>query len=145
MNRVILIGRLTKDPDFRQTQSGISSCKFSIAVDRKYKSSNGEKQTDFINVQAWRNTAEFVSRYFEKGSKIVVEGSLQNNNWTDNNGNKHYDYVVIADSVEFGETKQKETGTSENYPQFGSVPNSVQHPTPIMEYEEILSDGEVPF
>lgn len=145
MNRVILIGRLTKDPDFRMTQSGIASCKFSIAVDRKFKSSNGEKQTDFINVQAWRNTAEFVSRYFSKGKKIVVEGSLQNNNWTDNNGNKHYDYVVIADSVKFGETKQKETGTSDNSPQFGSVPNSVQHPAlNIGEFEEILG-GDPPF
>lgn len=148
MNKVILIGRLTRDPDFRQTQSGVPACKFTIAVDRKYKSQDGEKQSDFINIQAWRNTAEFVSRYFTKGNKIVVEGSLQNQNWTDEDGNKHYDYVVVAESVEFGESKHSDNKPQTDTPHFDSVPTSgnVQHPAPdILEFEEILSDGDVPF
>ena len=84
LNKVILMGRLTADPELRQTPSGVSSCRFSVAVNRNYTSKEtGERQTDFINVVAWRNTAEFVSRYFSKGKMIIVEGSLRNNNYTD--------------------------------------------------------------
>ncbi len=102
-NKVILVGRLTADPELRQTPSGISSCRFSVAVDRGYKDKNtGERQADFINVVAWRQTAEFVSRYFSKGRVIIVEGSLRNNNYTDNNGVKHYSMDVYADNISFG-------------------------------------------
>lgn len=99
-NRIILMGRLTKDPELKNTQSGIPMCRFSIAVDRAY-SKGQEKQTDFIDITAWRQTAEFVSKYFSKGRVILVEGKLQNNNYTDQNGVKHYQNVVIADSVAF--------------------------------------------
>lgn len=99
-NRIILMGRLTKDPELRTTQSGVTMCRFSIAVDRAY-SKGQEKQTDFIDITAWRQTAEFVSKYFSKGRVILVEGKLQNNNYTDQNGVKHYQNVVIADSVAF--------------------------------------------
>lgn len=99
-NRIILMGRLTKDPELKNTQSGIPMCRFSIAVDRAY-SKGQEKQTDFIDITAWRQTAEFVAKYFTKGRMILVEGKLQNNNYTDQNGVKHYQNVVIADSVAF--------------------------------------------
>lgn len=99
-NKIILMGRLTKDPEIRTTQSGIPMCRFSIAVDRAY-SKGQEKQTDFIDITAWRQTAEFVAKYFSKGRMILVEGKLQNNNYTDQNGVKHYQNVVIADSVAF--------------------------------------------
>lgn len=99
-NRIILMGRLTKDPELKNTQSGIPMCRFSIAVDRAY-SKGQEKQTDFFDITAWRNTAEFVAKYFSKGRMIHVEGKLQNNNYTDQNGVKHYQNVVIADSVAF--------------------------------------------
>ena len=99
-NRIILMGRLTKDPELKTTQSGVTMCRFSIAVDRAY-SKGQEKQTDFFDITAWRNTAEFVSKYFSKGRMILVEGKLQNNNYTDQNGVKHYQNVVIADSVAF--------------------------------------------
>lgn len=99
-NRIILMGRLTKDPELKTTQSGVTMCRFSIAVDRAY-SKGQEKQTDFIDITAWRQTAEFVSKYFSKGRVILVEGKLQNNNYTDQNGVKHYQNVVIADSVAF--------------------------------------------
>lgn len=99
-NRIILMGRLTKDPELKNTQSGIPMCRFSIAVDRAY-SKGQEKQTDFIDITAWRQTAEFVAKYFSKGRMIHVEGKLQNNNYTDQNGVKHYQNVVIADSVAF--------------------------------------------
>lgn len=99
-NRIILMGRLTKDPELKTTQSGVTMCRFSIAVDRAY-SKGQEKQTDFFDITAWRQTAEFVSKYFSKGKCILIEGKLQNNNYTDQNGVKHYQNVVIADSVAF--------------------------------------------
>ena len=99
-NRIILMGRLTKDPELKPTQSGVTMCRFSIAVDRAY-SKGQEKQTDFFDITAWRQTAEFVSKYFSKGKCILIEGKLQNNNYTDQNGVKHYQNVVIADNVAF--------------------------------------------
>lgn len=100
MNKIFLQGRLTANPDCRQTQNGISMCRFTIAVDRPYKKDK-EKETDFINVTAWRNTADFVARYFTKGKPILVEGSLRNNDYTDQNGVKHYSMCVQADTVNF--------------------------------------------
>jgi single-strand DNA-binding protein len=99
-NKILLMGRLTKDPELRTTQSGVTMCRFSIAVDRAY-SKGQEKQTDFFDITAWRQTAEFVSKWFSKGKCILIEGKLQNNNYTDQNGVKHYQNVVIADSVAF--------------------------------------------
>lgn len=161
LNKVILMGRLTADPELRQTASGVSSCRFSVAVNRSYASKDtGERQTDFIDVIAWRNTAEFVSRYFSKGKMIIVEGSLRNNNYTDQNGVKHYSMNVQADNVSFGESKSASasaagaysvTGGSFQQPQQQAVSPQSQ---PVDEsvslgdlgdFEEILSDGEVPF
>ena len=123
LNKVIIMGRLTADPELRQTPSGISTCRFSVAVDRGYKSKDtGERQTDFIRVTAWRQTAEFVSRYFSKGKMIIVEGSLRNNDYTDANGVKHYSMDVQADNVSFGESKS----ASANASGIGNVSNFQQ-------------------
>lgn len=106
INKVILMGRLTADPELRQTQSGISMCRFTVAINRPFTSKDtGERQSDFINVVAWRATADFVARYFSKGRMIIVEGSLRNNNYTDQNGVKHYSMDVYAESATFGESK----------------------------------------
>ncbi len=101
LNTAILMGRLTKDPELRTTQNGTSVTSFAVAVDREYVRQGEERQTDFINVVAWRQTAEFVSRYFRKGSMIAVQGSIQTRNYEDKNGNKRTAVEVIADKVSF--------------------------------------------
>lgn len=107
LNRIILMGRLTRDPELRHTQSGTAVASFSLAVDRDFKDKQtGEKTADFIDVVAWRSTAEFVSRYFTKGRMAVVEGRLQMRDWTDKEGNKRRSHEVIADSVYFGDSKR---------------------------------------
>ena len=107
LNKVILMGRLCADPDFRQTTSGASVCRIRVAVDRRFANKQtGEREADFINVVCWRQQAEFVSRYFHKGSMVIVEGSLRNSDYTDQNGVKHYSMEVQADNVSFGESKR---------------------------------------
>ena len=163
LNRVILFGRLTRDPEIRQTQSGIAVCKFTVACDRQFKNQQtGERESDFIEVQAWRQTAEFVGRYFSKGDAITVEGSLRNNNYTDNNGVKHYGYIVMADAVGFGGGKSdnRNSGNNQQYSDEyakAGTPKQAQAQQANLEqdqglnigdlgdFEEILSDGEVPF
>lgn len=98
------MGRLVADPELRQTTNGISVCSFRIAVDRNY-SKGQERQADFIDIVAWRSSAEFVSKYFSKGKMIIVEGSIQTRNYEDKNGNKRTAVEVVADNVMFGETK----------------------------------------
>ena len=104
LNRIILMGRLTRDPELRHTQTGTPVASFSLAVDRDFKDkTTGEKSTDFIDIVAWRQTAEFVSRFFTKGRMAVVEGRLQLRDWTDRDGNKRRTAEVIADNVYFGD------------------------------------------
>lgn len=152
MNKVILSGRLTADPELRQTQSGVSTCKFTIACDRKFADkATGERQADFITCIAWRQTAEFVSRYFNKGKMIVVEGSLRNNNYQDKNHPDvtHYTMDVLVDNVEFAGDKGGQT--SAPAPAQQAAPQQTESNTDGMDYgslsdfEEILSDGDVPF
>ena len=106
LNRIVLMGRLTRDPELRRTQSGTAVTSFSIACDRDFKSQSGEKETDFIDVVAWRGTAEFVSKYFAKGRMAVVEGRLQIRDWTDREGGKRRSAEVVADNVYFGDSKR---------------------------------------
>jgi single-strand DNA-binding protein len=102
LNKVIIMGRLTKDPDLKNTQSGVAMCRFSVAVERQFKDKvTGERQTDFLDCTAFRGTAEFISRYFAKGNMILVEGNIQNNNYTDNNGVKHYSNNIMVENVSF--------------------------------------------
>lgn len=105
LNEIVIMGRLTRDPELRRTDSGTAVTSFAIACDRDFKSQSGEKETDFIDIVAWRSTAEFVSRYFSKGRMAVIEGRLQIQDWTDKEGNKRRNAQVVAKSVYFGDSK----------------------------------------
>ena len=111
LNKIILMGRLTRDPELRKTGNGTAVTSFTLAVDRDYKPQDGERETDFIDVVAWRGTGEFVSKYFTKGRMAVVEGRLQVRDWTDKDGNKRRSTEVVADNVYFGDSKRPESGT----------------------------------
>jgi len=113
LNVCTIMGRLVRDPELRRTGSGIAVASFTVAVDRDFSSKDSsEKETDFIDCVAWRNTGEFVSKYFRKGSMIVVSGRLQIRNWTDKEGNKRRNAEVVADSVYFGDSKKSSEGNS---------------------------------
>lgn len=106
LNHIVLMGRLARDPELRRTQSGVSVTSFRLACDRDFKSQSGEKETDWIDVVAWRGTAEFVSKYFQKGRMAIVEGRLQTRDWTDKEGNKRTAVEVVADNIYFGDSKR---------------------------------------
>ena len=144
INKVILMGRLVADPELKQTASNISVCRFSIAINRPFAPKDGgEKQSDFINIVVWRNTAEFVSKYFSKGKMIIVEGALRNNNYTDSNGTKHYTIEVHADNVSFGGDK-KDDASAEPKPKQQQQESKVDVPDfDLSGFEEL--DGDVPF
>ena len=112
LNHIVLMGRLTRDPELRRTGSGVAVASFTLAVDRDFAAQGAEKETDFVDIVAWRNTAEFVSRYFTKGRMAVVTGRLQIRNWTDKEGNKRRSAEVVADNVYFGESKRGNEGAS---------------------------------
>ncbi len=127
LNKIIIMGRLGKDPELRHTQSGTPVASFSLAVDRDFKDKGtGERVTDWIDVVAWRQTGEFVSRYFTKGRVAVVEGRLQIRDWTDREGNKRRSAEVVADNVYFGDSKKDGDGGYQQggYPQGGSYQQS---------------------
>ena len=158
MNKVILIGRLTADPELRQTQSGIASCRFTVAVDRKYKDAQtGERQADFVSCTAWRQTAEFVSRYFNKGKMICVEGNLRTGSYTDRNHSDvtHYTTEVFVDNVEFCGDKSNSSPAPSEAQQNARAMIAVAQDAGIdtaktdygnlSDFEEILSDGALPF
>ncbi len=111
LNKIFIMGRLTRDPELRHTQSGTPVASFTLAVDRDFKDKDtGEKQTDFIDCVAWRNSAEFVSKYFSKGRMAVVEGRLQIGGWSDKEGFKRRSAEVVADNIYFGDSKKPEDG-----------------------------------
>lgn len=149
MNKVLLTGRLTHDPDLRQTQSGVSVVRFNIAVDRPYQKDK-EKEADFISCVAWRNTAEFVSRNFHKGDPIEVEGSLRTGSYQDKNHPDvtHYKTDVFVDNVSFTLSKSKQENGSTGHAN-GNTGNSQSSESmsysDLSDFEEILSDGDVPF
>lgn len=110
LNHVTVMGRLTRDPELRRTGSGIAVASFTLAVDRDYKPDGGERECDFIDCVAWRQTGEFVSKYFGKGRMAVVDGRLQIRNWTDKDGNKRRSAEIVADNVYFGDSKKVSDG-----------------------------------
>lgn len=117
LNKIVLMGRLTRDPEMRKTASGTPVTSFSLAVDRDYKNQAGEKETDFIDCTAWRGTAEFVFKYFSKGRMAVVEGRLQMEDWTDRDGNKRRSFKVVVENANFGDSKKvPDSGTAQNAP-----------------------------
>ena len=113
LNKIIIMGRLTRDPELRRTGSGTAVTSFSLACDRDFKSQSGDKETDFIEVVAWKNTAEFVSKYFSKGRMAAVEGRLQIRDWTDKAGNKRTTAEVVADNVYFADSKRSESNDNQ--------------------------------
>ena len=115
LNKIVLMGRLTRDPELRRTQQGTAVASFSLAVDRDYKAKGTEKETDFIDIVAWRNTAEFVSKYFSKGRMAVVEGRLQVRSYTDKEGNNRRAAEVVADNIYFGDSKKDGNSGNGNY------------------------------
>lgn len=108
LNHVTIMGRLTRDAELRRTGNGTAVASFTVAVDRDYTADGQERETDFIDCVAWRGTGEFVSRYFAKGSMIIVSGRLQARSWTDKDGNKRRAFEVVADNVYFGESKRND-------------------------------------
>ena len=151
LNHIIIMGRLTRDPELRYTQSQTPVASFSVAVDRDFGGRDGaEKQTDFIDCVAWRQTAEFVSKYFSKGSMAVVSGRLQLRDWTDRDGGKRRSAEVVADNVYFGESRRRDgeggdsRGSSNSYEapkRTGSAPAAA--PSAFAELDD--GDGELPF
>lgn len=129
LNFAVIMGRLTADPELKTTNSGLSVTSFCVAVDRRYQK-DGERQTDFINVTAWRQTAEFVNRYFHKGSMIAVQGSIQTRNYEDKNGNKRTAVEIVADNVSFCGSKSESETTAQNAPRL-SVNIPVDDFTPL--------------
>lgn len=148
MNAICLMGRLTGDPELKTTQSGVSVTSFSVAVDRAYRSKDQERQTDFINCVAWRGTAEFISRYFRKGQRIALQGSLQSRKYTANDGSQRTVYEVVVDNAFFCESKGGNAGGAPGYdsqipvyseakPAFSTANSG--------DFEDILTDEDLPF
>ena len=150
LNKIILMGRLTRDPELRRTQSGTAVTSFSLAVDRDFKSQGGDKETDFIDIVAWRNTAEFVSKYFTKGRMAVVEGRLQIRDWTDRDGGKRRSAEVIADNVYFGDSRRDNAGDFGAAPGYSApVGGRSNYAAPMDNHSDFAEigeeDGELPF
>ena len=149
LNQIIIMGRLTRDPELRRTQTGTAVCSFSVAVDRDFKSQSGEKETDFIDVVAWRSTAEFAAKYFTKGRMAIVEGRLQIRPWTDKEGNSRRSAEVVADNIYFGDSKRDSAGDMGGYsaPAYtapaGGYSAPVGGPSGFAEIDE--EDGDLPF
>ena len=121
LNKIFIMGRLTRDPELRRTQGGNAVTSFALAVDRDFKSADGTKETDFIDVVAWRNTAEFAAKYFAKGRMAVVEGRLQMRDWTDKDGNKRRSAEVVADNIYFGDSKREDAPAGNSAPTFEEI------------------------
>ena len=142
LNHITIMGRLTRDPEMRSTQSGVAVASFTLAVDRDFGGKDGgEKQTDFIDCTAWRHTAEFVSKYFSKGRMAVVSGRLQIDSYTDNDGNKRKSAKVIADNIYFGDSKKDGAAGSQSDGQ-----NTEQITPASAGFVPVdVDDGELPF
>lgn len=154
LNRVVLMGRLVADPELRHTASNIAVTTFRIAVDRNYTPKGAERQTDFISIVTWRNTAEFVSRYFRKGQLIALEGSIQTRSYVDNQGNNRSAVEVVADQVYFAESRSSSSQAAHPAgadtfapPAFDEPPKGTSFTVgDIDDFEEIdTDDGELPF
>lgn len=158
LNHIVLMGRLVRDPELRRTQSGIAVTSFRIAVDRDFQSRDGgDKQADFIDIVAWRNTAEYVAKYFTKGRMAVVSGRLQMRDWTDKEGGKRTSAEVVADNVYFGDSKRDSNSSGGSYSgssgysggnSYSSAPaygNSYDASPISTSFSEVDDDGELPF
>lgn len=137
LNHITAAGRLTKDPELRRTQNGVAVASFTIACDRDIKDASGNKQTDFIDCVAWRNTAEFVDKYLTRGSMVIVSGRLQLREWTDKNGNKRRNAEILSESVYFGDSKRAVENIEKN-----ETKGSAQ----TVDFDQVeIDDDELPF
>ncbi len=142
-NKVMLGGRLTADPESRQTETGISVTRFTVAVNRRYSKDSSQQQADFLNVTAWRQTAEFVSKFFKKGSSIFVVGTIQNRSWTDNEGNKRYATDIVAEEVSFVDSRSENPAAGQYTPD--SYAPSFSSTADAPKFEEVKDDDDLPF
>lgn len=160
LNVAILMGRLVADPELRHTPNNVAVTSFTIAVDRSYVKSGAERQADFIDVVAWRNTAEFVCKYFRKGQMIALQGSIQTRSYTDNQGIKRKAFEIVADNVHFADSKRDSSGGnnfSGSFNSYNSYNEQPRHdmapsmPVPAYtsgntgDFEEIITDDDLPF
>ena len=139
LNRITIMGRLVRDPELRRTQSDIPVCSFTLACDRDFKI-NGEKVTDFIDIVAWRSTAEFVSKYFTKGRMAVIDGRLQLRDWTDRDGNKRRSAEIVADNVHFGDSRPQNQAAPRDYAAPAGVPAGGGYAP-----DDLEAGGDLPF
>ena len=146
LNHIVIMGRLTRDPELRYTQSQTPVASFTLAVDRDFQGRDGgDRQTDFIDCVAWRSTAEFVSKYFNKGSMAVVSGRLQLRDWTDKDGNKRRNAEIVVENIYFGESKRRDGDTYESRFSYDTASQAPAAPV-SHEFEELSEDdGELPF
>ena len=142
MNTICLMGRLTYTPELKTTQNGVSVTSFTLAVDRAYTPKGQEKQTDFINCKAWRNTAEFACRYFQKGQRLALTGSLQSRNYVDKEGHNRVAFEVVADNVFFADSKKENGGAQMQTPLDSFAANAAAQG---VDFEEIVGSDDLPF
>ena len=150
LNKVVLCGRLTADPELKQTTSGIAVVSFTLAVNRRFqtKSADGAQaaqQADFISVVAWRQTAEFISRYFRKGSALCLTGSIQTRSWQDSQGQKRYATEVVADEAMFVDSKNEGGAAMGQYADTYNAPSYSSAPASAPKFEELKTDDDLPF
>ena len=144
LNVAVLMGRLTADPELRHTPNGIAVTSFTLACDRSYVKAGAERQTDFIDIVAWRNTAEFVCKYFHKGQLVAVQGSMQTRTYTDKEGNKRKAFEIVASNVHFAEPKRDAEPTKRNtYQAAGKAPDIQAGDTG--DFVDFPSDEDLPF
>ena len=150
LNKVVLAGRITADPELKQTPSGVSVLRFTLAVNRRFNKNNeqGEQQTDFITMVAWRQTAEFISKYFRKGSAICVTGSIQTRSWQDNQGQKRYATDVVVDEAMFVDSRSEggsAQGNSYMPDAYSAAPSYSSNVGAAPNFEELNTDDDLPF
>ena len=145
MNKVVLIGNLTRDPEMRTTTAGVPVCSFAIAVNRRFKNSDGQQETDFFNISAWRQLGELCGRYLQKGRKVCVSGSIQMRNYEAQDGSKRIAVDIVADEVEFlNAPQQQENGVSQGHSQRAEAPRNAPPPAGESGYTQV-DDDELPF
>lgn len=155
LNVAVVMGRLVADPELRHTPNDVAVTSFTLAIDRSYVKSGTERQADFIDIVAWRNTADFVCKYFRKGQMMAVHGSIQTRTYTDNNGNKRKAFEIVADDVNFADSKRDSNGSSlgssADYNQGYQKTAAYNEPAPAYtsgssaDFEEIVGDDDLPF
>ena len=149
LNKVVLCGRMTADPELKQTASGIAVVSFTLAVNRRYQSKSADgaqaQQADFITVVAWRQTAEFISRYFRKGSALCITGSIQTRSWQDQQGQKRYTTEVVADEAMFVDSKNDAGAVAGQFADSYNAPSYSSSPASAPKFEELKTDDDLPF